>query len=87
MFPAAGFYANARDAELRLTARTAGNGVVTTQNFDMLTDRLTPGAVYQNFLYDTEHARIWRAAPEGGTLYFDAFGMHVEWLNNGTWYD
>jgi RHS repeat-associated protein len=21
------------------------------------------------------------------TLYFDAFGMHVEWLNNGTWYD
>jgi RHS repeat-associated protein len=45
------------------------------------------GATAQNFLYDTEHARIWRAAPEGGTLYFDAFGMHVEWLNNGTWYD
>ena len=33
---------------------------------------------YQYFLYDTEHARFWRAAPEGGTLYFDAFGVHAE---------
>jgi hypothetical protein len=49
--------------------------------------QISQGAVYQNFVYDTEHARIWRAAPEGGTLYFDAFGMHVEWLANGTWYD
>jgi RHS repeat-associated protein len=45
------------------------------------------GTTYQNFLYDGEHARIWKAAPEGGTLYFDAFGMHVEWLTNNTWYD
>ncbi len=30
-----------RDAELRLTQQTAGNGVVTTQSFDPLTDRLT----------------------------------------------
>jgi hypothetical protein len=49
--------------------------------------QVSQGATYENFLYDTEHARIWRAAPEGGTLYFDAFGMHVEWLNHGTWYD
>jgi YD repeat-containing protein len=33
--------ANARDAELRLITQTAGNGVVTTQSFDPLTDRLT----------------------------------------------
>jgi YD repeat-containing protein len=33
--------ADARDAELRLTQQTAGNGIVTTQNFDPLTDRLT----------------------------------------------
>jgi YD repeat-containing protein len=33
--------ANTRDAELRLTQQTAGNGVVTTQSFDPLTDRLT----------------------------------------------
>ena len=32
--------ANTRDAELRLS-QTAGNGVVTTQSFDPLTDRLT----------------------------------------------
>ncbi len=31
--------ANARDAELRLTQQTTGNGVVTTQSFDALTDR------------------------------------------------
>jgi RHS repeat-associated protein len=32
--------ATAADAELRVTAEAAGNGVVTTQNFDPLTDRL-----------------------------------------------
>jgi RHS repeat-associated protein len=49
--------------------------------------QVSQGATYQNFLYDTEHARIWKAAPEGGTLYFDAFGVHAEWLSNNTWYD
>jgi RHS repeat-associated protein len=49
--------------------------------------QVSQGATYENFLYDTEHARIWKATPQVGTLYFDAFGMHVEWLNNGTWYD
>jgi YD repeat-containing protein len=48
--------ANARDAELRLTQQTAGNGVVTTQSFDALTDRLTAilagsGNVVENFSY------------------------------------
>jgi RHS repeat-associated protein len=48
--------ANARDAELRLTQQTAGNGVVTTQSFDALTDRLTSilagsGNVVENFSY------------------------------------
>jgi YD repeat-containing protein len=213
--------ANARDAELRLTAQTAGNGVVTTQNFDPLTDRLTsilagngnlvenfsytydaignmltradaneslsetfqydtlnrltsatvsatvsvapktftydpignllsksdvgtysypvagsalphavsavagtitstfsydpngnqvgglgrsisyfsfnmPSAITQGsssntlfFQYDTDHARYWKAAPEGGTLYFDAFGVHAELFlgTNWAWYD
>jgi YD repeat-containing protein len=48
--------ANARDGALRLTQGTAGSGVVTTQAFDPLTDRLTSilagtsGAV-ENFSY------------------------------------
>jgi YD repeat-containing protein len=48
--------ATAADAEMRVTAEAAGNGVVTTQNFDPLTDRLTSivagasGAV-ENFSY------------------------------------
>jgi K+-sensing histidine kinase KdpD len=33
--------ANARDAELHLTPQTAGNGVVTTRNYSLQTDRLT----------------------------------------------
>jgi RHS repeat-associated protein len=43
-------------------------------------NQISQGSVYQNFLYDTEHARFWKAAPEGGTLYFDAFGVHSELL-------
>jgi RHS repeat-associated protein len=41
------------------------------------------------FQYDTEHARYWKAAPEGGTLYFDAFGVHAELFlgTNWAWYD
>jgi uncharacterized protein RhaS with RHS repeats len=52
-------------------------------------NQISQGSVYQNFLYDTEHARFWKAAPEGGTLYFDAFGVHSELLISGTqtWYD
>jgi RHS repeat-associated protein len=48
--------ANARDAELRLTQQTAGNGVVTTQSFDAETGRLLDilagtGNIVQNFSY------------------------------------
>jgi RHS repeat-associated protein len=48
--------ANARDAELRLTQQTAGNGVVTTQSFDAQTGRLMDilagtGNIVQNFSY------------------------------------
>jgi RHS repeat-associated protein len=52
-------------------------------------NQISQGAIYQNFLYDTEHARFWKAAPEGGTLYFDAFGVHSELFISGTqtWYD
>jgi YD repeat-containing protein len=51
-------------------------------------NQISQGSVYQNFLYDTEHARFWKAAPEGGTLYFDAFGVHSELLtSNNAWYD
>jgi RHS repeat-associated protein len=41
------------------------------------------------FQYDSNHARYWKAAPEGGTLYLDAFGVHSEALVSGTvtWYD
>jgi uncharacterized protein RhaS with RHS repeats len=46
--------ANTRDAELRLTQETAGNGVVTTQSFDAQTGRLMDilagtGNIVQNF--------------------------------------
>src|SRR5262249_58874473 len=45
--------ANARDAEQHLTQQTAGNGVVTTRNFNAATGRLTSivagaGASVQN---------------------------------------
>ncbi len=48
--------ANARDAELHLTQETAGNGVVTTQGFDVQTGRLNTilagaGNIVQNFSY------------------------------------
>jgi YD repeat-containing protein len=48
--------ANARDAELRLTQQTAGNGVVTSQSFDPQTGRLTAilagtGNIVENFSY------------------------------------
>ena len=48
--------ANARDAELRLTQQTAGNGVVTSQSFDAATGRLTAilagaGNIVENFSY------------------------------------
>jgi RHS repeat-associated protein len=48
--------ANARDAELHLTQETAGNGVVTTQGFDVATGRLNTilagaGNIVQNFSY------------------------------------
>ena len=44
------------------------------------------------FLYDTEHARWWKASSilGDGTLYFDAFGAHEELQitsTTGTWYD
>jgi RHS repeat-associated protein len=50
---------------------------------------ISQGSTYQYFLYDTEHARWVKATPEGGTLYFDAFGVHAELLlsSTSTWYD
>jgi uncharacterized protein RhaS with RHS repeats len=51
-------------------------------------NQITQGSTFQNFLYDTEYARFWKTAPEGGTLYFDAFGVHSELLtSNNAWYD
>jgi hypothetical protein len=46
--------ANARDAELHLTQQTAGNGIVTSQAFDVETGRLNTilagtGNIVQNF--------------------------------------
>jgi hypothetical protein len=48
--------ATTRDAELRLTQETAGNGIVTTQSFDAQTGRLMDilagtGNIVQNFSY------------------------------------
>ncbi len=46
--------------------------------------QIIQGATYQNFLCDSEHARWWKAALEGGTLYFDAFGVRAELLISGS---
>jgi YD repeat-containing protein len=61
--------ANARDAELRLTQQTAGNGVVTAQSFDAQTGRLMDilagtGNIVQNFLLHLRCPRQ-RADPGG----------------------
>jgi hypothetical protein len=48
-------------------------------------NQIWQGSVYQTFLYDTEHVRFWKATPEGGTLYFDAFGVHCELQLSSTW--
>jgi hypothetical protein len=63
--------ANVRDAELRLTQQTAGNGVVTTQSFDAQTGRLLDilagtGNIVQNFSYTYDVARQ-RADPRRRT--------------------
>jgi hypothetical protein len=50
---------------------------------------ITSGAGTMVFQYDSAHARYWKAAPEGGTLYLDAFGVHSEVLVSATvtWHD
>jgi RHS repeat-associated protein len=41
------------------------------------------------FSHDVDHQRFMQQAPEGTTLYFDAFGVHAELFSSGTssWYD
>jgi hypothetical protein len=39
---------------------------------------ITQGARQIQFYDDTDHQRFQQLAPEGTTLYFDAFGVHAE---------
>src|SRR5262249_42498970 len=71
--------ANARDAEQHLTQQTAGNGVVTTRNFNAATGRLTSivagaGASVQNvsYTYDALGNLLTRA--EANTEVSESFG-------------
>jgi RHS repeat-associated protein len=48
--------------------------------------QISNASANESFQYDTEHARWWKAIPAlgGGTLYFDAFGVHAEYLISAT---
>ncbi len=50
---------------------------------------ITQGSSTLRFFHDMDHQRIYQQAPEGNTLYFDAFGVHAELFTSGTsaWHD
>ena len=50
---------------------------------------ITQGSATLFFSHDIDHQRFKQQAPEGTTLYFDAFGVHAERFSSGTsqWYD
>jgi hypothetical protein len=50
---------------------------------------ITQGSSTLFFSHDTNHQRFKQVAPEGTTLYFDAFGVHAELFTAATsrWYD
>jgi RHS repeat-associated protein len=50
---------------------------------------ITQGSSTLFFSDDVDHQRFKQVAPEGTTLYFDAFGVHAELFVSGTsrWYD
>jgi RHS repeat-associated protein len=45
---------------------------------------ITQGVKTLFFSYDTDHQRFQQKAPEGNTLYFDAFGVHAELFSSAT---
>ena len=50
---------------------------------------ITQGTGTLFFSHDVDHQRFKQVAPEGTTLYFDAFGVHTELFTSSTsaWYD
>src|SRR5262249_27901530 len=50
---------------------------------------ITQGSSTLFFSHDTDHQRFKQVAPQGNTLYFDAFGVHAELFQSSTtqWYD
>ncbi len=50
---------------------------------------ITQGSSTLFFSHDTDHQRFMQQAPEGTTLYFDAFGVHAELFSSGAseWVD
>lgn len=58
----------------------AGNGrTVTWTSFNMVRE-ITQGANTLSFLYDTERQRTRQVAPDGSTLYLNAFGIRAEYF-------
>jgi RHS repeat-associated protein len=45
---------------------------------------ITQGTKTITFSHDTDHQRFQQVSPEGTTLYFSAFGVHVELFTSGT---
>lgn len=58
----------------------SGNGrTMTWTSFNMVRE-ITQGANTLSFLYDTERQRIRQIAPDGSTLYLNAFGIRAEYF-------
>ncbi len=69
--------------------QTAGVGRSITYTSYNKPASITQGSSTLFFSHDVDHQRFMQQAPEGTTLYFDAFGVHAELFSSGTssWYD
>jgi uncharacterized protein RhaS with RHS repeats len=69
--------------------QTSGLGRSITYTSYNKPSSITQGSSTLFFSDDTDHQRFKQVAPEGTTLYFDAFGVHTELFVSGTsrWYD
>jgi RHS repeat-associated protein len=70
--------------------QTAGFGRTITYTSYNKPSAIAQGSSTLTFSHDVDHQRFMQQAPEGTTLYFDAFGVHAEMFppgTSGTWYD
>jgi RHS repeat-associated protein len=69
--------------------QTAGVGRSITYTSYNKPASITQGSSTLFFSHDTDHQRFMQQAPEGTTVYFDAFGVHAELFSSGAseWVD